>query len=176
MEALKIYRVSDKYVRYLNGADKRVQYNKSSRRPYVGVVLTVGSYRYFVPMESPKENHKKLRPSIHIMPIDGGKYGILGFNNMIPVPSAALIPLDINSEPDKKYAELLKRQATYINRHKTDVLDRAAKTYFRATTKNKDNFFVKVCCDFKRLEIACDNYNPNFKPKKDYVTAKIITE
>ena len=163
MENLRIYRIQDKYIRYLSGADSRVQYNKDARRPYVGIVLTVGSYRYFVPMESPKPNHKMLKPSIHIMPIDGGNYGQLGFNNMIPVPQSALIEYDIGNEPDKAYSELLKRQASYINRHKADVYNRASKTYFRATTKSKDNFFVRVCCDFKRLERACDNYNPNYK-------------
>lgn len=143
-----------------------VQYNKGARRPYVGIVLTVGSYRYFVPMESPKDNHKKLKPSIHIMPLENGKYGQLGFNNMLPIHPAALISFDINNEPDKKYAELLKRQAYFINNHKADIFNRAAKTYFRATTKSKDNFFTKVCCDFKKLERACDRYDPNYKPKK----------
>lgn len=166
MESLKIYRINTKYIRYLHGADNRVQYNKEACRPYVGIVLTVGSYRYFVPMESPKRNHKNLTPSIHIMPLDGGKYGQLGFNNMIPVHPSALIPFDIANEPDKQYAELLKRQASYINRHKADVYNRASKTYFRATTKNKDSFFSKICCDFKKLERACNNYNPNYIPKK----------
>ena len=58
MESLKIYRITEKYVRFLNTVDSRVQYNKGVRRPYVGIVLTVGSYRYFVPMESPKPNRR----------------------------------------------------------------------------------------------------------------------
>jgi protein AbiQ len=166
MDTLKIYKVQDKYIRYLSGVDHRVQYNKGNKRPYVGVVLVVGSYRYFVPMESPKQNHKNLKASVHIMPLDGGKYGQLGFNNMIPIRTDALIAFDIDQEPDKQYAELLKRQASYINRHKTDVYERASKTYFRATTKTENNFFKKVCCDFKKLERACENYNPNYKPKQ----------
>ena len=166
MESLKIYRITEKYVRFLNTVDSRVQYNKGARRPYVGIVLTVGSYRYFVPMESPKPNHKNLKASVHIMPLAGGRYGILGFNNMIPVPTTALISFDIDKEPDRKYAELLKRQASYINKHKSDVFDRASRTYYLATTKNKDSFFVKVCCDFKKLESACGRYNPNYSPKR----------
>lgn len=161
MENLKVYRVTDHYIRFLHGTDSRVQYNKGSRRPYVGVVLTVGSYKYFVPMESPKDNHAHIKKSIHIMPLDNGKYGQLGFNNMIPVHPAALIVFDINCEPDTKYADLLRRQVSFINRHKADVYERASKTYFRATTRNKDSFFIKVCCDFKKLERACNRYNPN---------------
>lgn len=97
MEQLRIYRVEDKYIRFLHGADARVQSNKNARRPYVGIVLVVGSYRYFVPMESPKENHKNLKPGVHIMLLEGGKYGLLGFNNMIPVPTSALIEVSFQT-------------------------------------------------------------------------------
>ncbi len=41
MESLKIYRITEKYVCFLNTVDSRVQYNKGARRPYVGIVLTV---------------------------------------------------------------------------------------------------------------------------------------
>ena len=95
METLKIYRVSDKYIRFLKSRDNRVQDNKNRRRPYVGVVLYVGTYKYFVPMESPKPNHQNLKPGRHLMKLDGGKLGLLGFNNMIPVNDAALISFDI---------------------------------------------------------------------------------
>ena len=166
MDQLKIYKVADKYVSFLHGADNRVQHNKGMSRPYVGIVLIVGSYRYFVPMESPKEQHKKLRPSVHIMPIENGRYGLLGFNNMIPVPYGAVTLMDIDAEPDRKYAELLKRQATFINRHKADVYARAQKTYFRATTKKQDNFFRKICCDFKKLERVSERYDPGYRPKR----------
>lgn len=166
MDQLKIYRITEHYVRFLHSIDHRVQYNKGMRRPYVGIVLIVGSYRYFVPMESPKEEHKKLRPSVHIMPLENGRYGLLGFNNMIPVPPEAVSVLDIDAEQNRQYADLLRRQASFINRHKADVYERAQKTYFRATTKNQDNFFRKICCDFKRLERVSSQYDPNHKPKR----------
>jgi len=165
MGKLKIYRVDCKYVRFLYGCDNRVQWNKNTRRPYVGVVLTVGSYRYFVPMESPKPSHLNMKSSVYILPIEKGRYGILGFNNMIPVPTSALIAFDINLEPDKQYAELLRRQAAFFNSHEADIYSRAAKTYFRATTKTVDSFFRQICCDFKKLEAACDRYNPNYRRK-----------
>ena len=166
MSSLKIYKIKESYVRFLHGCDSRVLLNKGQRRPYVGVVLTVGSYRYFVPMESPKPSHAVLKPSVFIMPIERGQYGILGFNNMIPVAPGALISFDISEENDTKYAALLRRQAAFINQHKSDVYSRASKTYYRATTKTKDNFFRKVCCDFKKLERACDDYDPNYRPPR----------
>lgn len=159
MEPLKIYRIEDKYIWFLHSRDSRVQFNKGARRPYVGIVLRVGGYQYFVPMESPKPNHVKIKPGRHIMKLDNGKLGLLGFNNMIPVHSAALIEFDIDTEPDKKYAELLKRQVSFINRHKADVLSHASDTYFNVVSKN-NVFLLRICCDFQKLEKACDKYDP----------------
>ena len=160
METLKLYRIADKYIRFLKSRDSRVQDNKNRRRPYVGVVLYVGSYRYFVPMESPKPNHQKIKPGKHILKLDDGRLGLLGFNNMIPAHDAALIPFDINDESDKKYAELLKRQVSYINRSKADVLNHASQTYY-GVAKKKNSFLLKICCDFEKLEQACLQYDPN---------------
>lgn len=162
MENLRLYRIDDKYIYYLKGSDSRVQNNKNKRRPYVGIVLIVSNYRYFVPMESPKPNHVNIKTGSHIMKLDNGKLGLLGFNNMIPVHDSALISFDIDNETDEKYAELLRRQISYINRRKADVLNNASRTYFRATAGN-NVFLSKICCDFKRLEKACEHYDPNFK-------------
>lgn len=160
MENLRLYHISDRYIRFLQSRDSHVMDNKNHRRPYVGIVLHVGAYRYFVPMESPKPNHKNIKSCVHIMRIDGGALGILGFNNMIPVHDSALIEFDINDISDEKYANLLRHQISYINRKKADVLDHASKTYYRATT-GKNKFLVEICCDFKKLERACRQFNPN---------------
>lgn len=165
METLKIYRISDKYIRFLKGIDSRVQDNKDRRRPYVGVVLYVGSFRYFVPMESPKPNHVNIKPGRHIMKLDNGNLGLLGFNNMIPVHDAAIIEFNIDDEPDAKYAELLRRQVSVINRSKADVYAHATKTYYSVVNK-KTTFLVGICCDFKKLENACKRYNPDHTPHR----------
>lgn len=165
MENLRIYRVSDQYIRFLNSRDSKVQFNKNARRPYVGVVFNFGGFKYFVPMESPKPNHVNIKPGKHIMKLDGGKYGMLGFNNMIPVHKDALIEFDINAEPDEKYRELLKRQASLCNRKKADILNHAQMTYFDVVN-GKNKFLVEISCDFKKLEAACKVYNKDFKPRK----------
>lgn len=165
MKNLKLFRIEDKYIRYLKGCDNRVQNNKNKHRPYVGIVMIVGEHQYFVPMESPKPNHSNIKNAIHIMKLDNGNLGLLGFNNMIPVHKSALIEFDIDKENDKKYAELLKRQISYINRNKADVLDRASKTYYKSI-KGNNKFLSSICCNFKKLEKACNNYNPNYKNLK----------
>lgn len=173
MENLRLYRIDDKYIRYLKGSDSRVQNNKNKRRPYVGIVLIVSDYHYFVPMESPKPNHANIKAGKHIMKLDNGRLGLLGFNNMIPVHDSALISFDINQEKDQKYAELLRRQISYINRRKADILDSASKTYFKAT-KGNNEFLSKICCDFKKLENACAHYDPNYKKTSDEKVSSVV--
>lgn len=157
MSTLRIYRVREGYIQYLHNYDYRVQYNKGEHRPYVGVVLTVGGNEYFVPMESPKPNHAKMKNNIHILKIEGGKYGLLGFNNMIPAKLHYLIDFDIAQEPDPKYRELLKNQLQWCNDHKDTIRERAEKTY-KAVTEKKDPFFTRICCDFKMLESVYTKY------------------
>lgn len=164
MENLKIYKVEDKYIRYLHSIDEKVQYNKNAKRPYVGVVFSFGGFKYFVPMESPKPNHSKIKSGRHILKLKNGEYGLLGFNNMIPVHKDALIGFDIAKESDEKYRKLLQNQIRICNRMKADILDHAQKTYFGVASGNE--FLVNVSCDFKKLEKASKKYNPNYSPKK----------
>lgn len=165
METLRIYHVSDHYISYLHGCDHKVPYNKGARRPYVGIVFSFAGYKYFVPMESPKPNHANIKPGKHILKLDAGRYGLLGFNNMIPVPKEALIEFDINAEPDRKYRELLKRQVSLCNRIKADILNHAQATYFDVVG-NKNKFLVSISCNFRKLEKASKSYEPNYSRVK----------
>ena len=91
---------------------------------------------------------------------------MLGFNNMIPVHKDALIEFDIDSEPDVKYRELLRRQVTICNRMKADIFDHASRTYFDVVN-NKNKFLVRISCNFKNLEAACKEYRKDFKSKRN---------
>lgn len=166
MKSLKICKIREDYINYLLKKESRVPHNKNQRRPYVGIVLLVSGYSYFVPMESPKPNHANIKPGMHIMKLEKGSLGLLGFNNMIPVHDSAIIDFDIDAVADASYAELLRRQITFINRHKSDVLDHANRTYY-AQVNGKNKFMHKICCDFKLLERMCSKYDPSFKLKKD---------
>ncbi len=165
METLRIYRISDQYIRFLHSRDSKVQYNKGAKRPYVGVVFSFAGFQYFVPMESPKPNHAKIKPGKHIMKLDGGKYGLLGFNNMLPVHKDALIAFDIDAEPDAKYRELLKRQVSLCNRQRADILNHAQMTYFDVVNK-ENKFLMSISCDFKKLEAACKIYDKDYIPQR----------
>jgi len=166
MENLKLYKVHNHYIKYLHSVDSKVQFNKDARRPYVGVVFTFRRFKYFVPMESPKPNHANIKSGKHLLKIESGKYGILGFNNMIPVHKDALVKFNIKDEQDIKYRTLLERQVKSINNMKADVLNHAQMTYFDVID-NKNKFLVGISCNFKKLESACKSYNKDYKPSKN---------
>lgn len=160
MNALRIYRVTDHYIAFLHSRDSRVQFNKQTSRPYVGVVLHVGEFKYFVPMESPKPHHKKIKPGTHILKMDDGRVGLLGFNNMIPVRDDVLITFDIAEEPDADYSALLQKQAYFCNRNKSEIFGKAARTYYDVVN-GKNKFLASISCDFKKLEKACKQFDSN---------------
>lgn len=56
------YTVDPDYLEYLNGIDSEVYYTSSYRntiKPFVEIVVGIGSYNYFIPVSSAKEKHKK---------------------------------------------------------------------------------------------------------------------
>lgn len=164
MSKFRFYHIADKYIRFLSSGDRRVQHNKNQTRPYVGVVLKIDSIDYFVPLESPKPNHANIKSSGPVLKLKEGKYGVMGFNNMIPVPDSALVDFDFNDVDDAQYRSLLQNQLNYCNEIRDIILHRARSTYNKAISGNIP-YYKKVCCDFKKLERMCGNYNPNYTPK-----------
>lgn len=154
MNKLKLYRIDIEYIKYLYSFDNRVQYNPnreeeySQKRPYLGIVLNINDFNYFVPLEHPRISHQKMKNNIYILKIHNGKYGILGFNNMIPVRNEQLINFDINKEKIK-YKQILISQYHFCNKHIKEIKNKAEETYNRS---QKNLFLKKVCCNFKLLE------------------------
>ncbi len=97
---MKIYHVRDRYIEYLKQYDKSVPDNKKESRPYIGIALEVNGNKYYVPFTSPKEKHKKMNNGKDFRKINGGEYGGINFNNMIPVTENELMLVDIENEPN----------------------------------------------------------------------------
>ena len=57
MDHLKLYSVSDEYVEWLCERYPNVYSNKMNARThtrkYLGVVMEIGEYKYYIPMSSP---------------------------------------------------------------------------------------------------------------------------
>ncbi|AVQ21682.1 type III toxin-antitoxin system ToxN/AbiQ family toxin [Fusobacterium necrophorum] len=63
-EAIKygFYTVNPDYLEYLNQIDSEVYYNLSYRnsiKPFVGIIVEIESYNYFIPISSAKEKHRR---------------------------------------------------------------------------------------------------------------------
>ena len=103
---MKLYSVSDEYIRYLRQFETRVYDNKekirTNTRKYLGIVLNINNFNYYVPMSSPKKSdyknnqiRKSVIPIIRIVSqeeIDNVPKlkGTLRISNMIPVPESEL--------------------------------------------------------------------------------------
>ena len=153
---LNFYTVSDEYIQYLYQFDKKIPYNKNAKRPYIGVVLKIEEFNYFAPLFSPKKTHSKYSDNPTYMKI-GTSYGIVRFNNMIPVPISELKYININSIEDKKYRMLLIAQNHFIKLHTEKILKKALKLYTWVTINEKE-FFVNLNCNFKLLEKVSKMY------------------
>ena len=56
------YTVNLDYLKYLNSIDSEVYYNSSyqnAMKPFVGIIVGIENYHYFIPLSSAKEKHKK---------------------------------------------------------------------------------------------------------------------
>lgn len=163
---LNFYIVDDDYINYLSRFDKHIAYNKSQKRPYIGVVIVVENHYYFAPLFSPKEKHKNYKDNLTFFRIINLKsksdLGIIRFSDMIPVPVEKVYLLDIKDK-SYSYKRLLSEQYNYINIavNKEKILYKASKIYNIVTKNNKNKmtkFYKDLSCDFKMLEEKCSEY------------------
>ncbi len=168
---LNLYSVTDKYIKYLRQFDDKIYDNKEDlrthERKYLGVVLTVNEFNYYIPMSSPKKsdyldfdkkiirNDTKSIIRIH----DGNRlYGTLRISNMIPVPITELEPYMISNETDFKYKEVILGELRYINNNSNKIV-KYAKIVYNQKIKDIDIGYIKNTVDFKLLEGKLKEWN-----------------
>ena len=180
MEQFKLYSVSDEYVEWLRKDFPNVYSNKiNSRthtRKYLGVVLQIGQYNYYVPMSSPKDSDyqiagankvikKSIVPIIRIVVKNsaGEKElkGTLRISHMIPVPESELELYDLENESDDTYKDLVQNEMIFIRKNR-EKIDSNAKLLYRQKIANDTTAgYVKSALDYKALEVLCDLFKEN---------------
>lgn len=102
---IKLVKVDSNYCDYLRKYDCKVPYNWGNKdlRPFVGILFLVNNCQYFAPLSSPKIKHKSLINTLDILKIDNGDYGVVNFNNMIPVKENNYEEFDLSEKPTDKY-------------------------------------------------------------------------
>ncbi len=83
----------------------------------------VNGVHYYAPLTSPKPKHRNMKNQIDFLKIEGGEWGAINFNDMIPVHPKSLIKVEMkilptDSEPDRAYKNLLSNQLSRCNSHR----------------------------------------------------------
>ncbi len=154
---LDFYYIDNAYIQYLRTYDTQVSYNKNEKRPYIGIVFYINGIEYYAPLSSPKPKHKTMKNSKDLRKINGGQYGVINFNNMIPVSQGSLIHIDINSWPDPKHRRFLQKQYFAIQADYHNIIKTANELYQLVTAPDDKltgyELTVKQrCCNFALLE------------------------
>lgn len=162
---LKIVKIDSNYCDYLRKYDNRVSYNSGIKdlRPFIGVLFTINDSEYFAPLSSPKPKHKLLTNTIDLLKIDDGKYGVVNFNNMIPVTNKNYLEFDLSKKnknaKEKARIELITNQLRWLTLNK-DRIYKKSKLLYNLYKKDKLPKNVKDrCCNFLLLEEKCKEYN-----------------
>ena len=173
---MQLYNISDKYINYLRKKFPRVYSNKENERvhtrKYLGVVIEIDSYRYYIPLSSPKDKHDYIfadgkktirKDSLIVMRIVSGTgnamelKGTLQIGTMIPVPDDAIELYDVENEPDQAYKDLVNEEIIYIRKHEKAII-KNAKVLYSKQKSGAENRVVNNCLNFKALEAECDKW------------------
>lgn len=170
-EKLRWYIVKKDYVNYLQKYDNKVANidYKVKLKPYIGIIVNINNFNYYVPVSSVKEKHYSIKEDIDFIKISQKNkiLGVLNLNNMIPILDEYITILkykDIekyryfNSEKEKKlYISLLNFELKLINK-KIEKIRKSALKVYKEKQNNPNSVISKRCCNFKLLEKMCVLY------------------
>ena len=175
------YTVNELYLQFLNNTDKEVMYEPLKgydRKPFVGILVLINSYNYFIPLTSAKPKHAKwknrdkghfliyrtiskdrVKPAYITKPFSKDKdiqiLASLELKKMIPVPEGQYVKKIFKEEADKKYKKLLMDEYAFCLSIKNDILEKAERLYKEQKESGK---VMPLYCNFALLEKACDEY------------------
>lgn len=163
MTSPRLCTVDKDYIKHLhNNIDWRVSV-KFNNRPFVVLTLNIANHNYAIPLTSQTTKErmkigKKKRNSTATTFIYAGTIEIANLlhNNMFPVPESVLTDIII----DPRIDTYLANEERYIRKHYREIIEKTEKLYKDRYDTNKQNFnfLNKICCDFAKLEQACDTW------------------
>lgn len=174
MEKFKIYSVSDKYILYLQEKYPNVYSdkidNRTHTRKYVGVVITIEEFKYYIPMSSPKDSDYQVAGDLkvikkNIIPIiriviknsAGEKElkGTLRISHMIPVPESELELYDLENETDEAYKDFVQNEIIFIRKNHDKIMNNATVLYKQKAENDTTAGYVKSAFPYKEIEELC---------------------
>jgi len=178
----KIYSVSDGYIKFLQKSCPNVYSNKENTRThtrkYIGIVIKINEFHYYIPMSSPKKTdyqkagsgmaiRKSIVPIIRIV-VKNSKgikelKGTLRVSHMIPVPATELKLYDIDNEPDKAYRDLIRDEMIFIRQNKVKIGNNAKVIYKQKLNEDETVGYIKSALNYKLLEEKCRQFVAEIK-------------
>ena len=162
---IKIVKVDSDYCIFLRKYDDKVSYNTGNKelRPFVGILFTVNNCEYFAPLSSPKPKHIKLKNTLDLIKINDGIYGVVNFNNMIPVTNNNYTEFDLNKKTNEKNEQyriqLLNNQLRWLTSNKKDIYQKSKILYNLYINDKLPKNVKDRCCNYLLLEEKCVEYN-----------------
>ena len=146
---LNLYYISSEYIEYLRKFDNRIYENKGEKefhiRKYLGIVLKIGVFNYYVPFSSPKSTDFFDKEKTIVR------------KSIIPVPISEIKQYKIEDETDKNYKNLILAEIKFIKKNEKMIIRNAHVLY-----KQKENElkipYVENSLNFKFLEQKCIDY------------------
>lgn len=169
---MKLYSISDDYIDFLRKYHPRIYSNKENERihtrKYLGVVLKIGEFNYYIPLSSPKRKHDfqfkdgktvVRKDSLIVIRLVSEErlLGTLQIGTMIPVPASALSLYNINKETDKSYKGLVEEELKCIKQKEISI-KRNAKVLYERKMRSDQNPLIQSCLDFSSIEQLCKQW------------------
>ncbi|WP_073089624.1 type III toxin-antitoxin system ToxN/AbiQ family toxin [Selenomonas ruminantium] len=121
----------------------------------------INGVKYVLPLTSQTTNERKKRGkkkraavlTTFVKESNGTEIANILHNNMIPVFDSVVTPLNIDVEKDSYEINEIR----YIRKNHEEIIGKASKVYEKRVN-NYNDFYVKACCDFKKLEQEISGY------------------
>lgn len=167
--------IKNEYIEFLSKYEYKIA--QKNKRIWIGVIFQVKHYMYFAPLSSPKIKHLHMKEQVDFIKIAEGKYGVINFNNMIPINDIDNYEiLDFDSQ-ESKYRNVLYNQFSWIRKHRNKISDKAENLYtlvkklYKKKNKSKNqNELLKRCVNFKKLEEIIENTSYDYTIKENDIT------
>jgi protein AbiQ len=180
-ENLGLYNIDTDYLRYLNGIEPEVQFTQEKnyeQKPFLGILVTINTYSYFIPLTSGKPKHAKWKnvgPAHYLIyeqvkktelrkrdifksisETDALKiFAALDLKKMIPVADGLYSRIEFAKLEDQKYADLLEKEYRFCQKIQDGILSKVTQIYREQKETGK---VYPMYCNFSRLEDACNQY------------------
>lgn len=158
--SLKFYTIDEPYVDYLAPSSphlfRNARRDQGNSRKYVGIVLQVNGFNYFVPLSSYKPKHQKMKNGLDFLKIKD--YAVLNLNCMIPVPDGAFHEVVFADEKDLRYRSLLQAEYRVVKQMSERIEKNALNLYKHKLENGVATKLAARCNDFAKLEELCKSY------------------